>query len=57
MNISVLMTFIGLLIVGFMLSSQENIPEAISNAGGLMALLGGIGFGLYVLAELGILRK
>ncbi len=57
MNIKVLMTFIVLLIVGFMLNSQENIPESISNAGGLMALLGGIGLSIYILSEIGILRR
>ena len=56
MKTSALIAFITLLIIGVALNSQEQLPKFFSDVGITAALIGGIGFGLYIIFQIRMLR-
>lgn len=56
MRINALIGFFVLLIIGVVLNSQENASKTITDLGGLLALVGGTGFAIYMLQQLRILK-
>jgi len=56
MRANALVGFIVLLIIGVALTTREDAPKLISDVGGLLALVGGVGFAIYILQQLRILK-
>ncbi len=56
MRTGTLIFFITLLIIGVALNSQQELPKFVSNAGIVAALIGGIGFAIYVILQVRLLR-
>lgn len=56
MKTGALLSFLALLIIGLALNSQEELPKYISDAGGTAALIGGIGFAIYIILQMRSLK-
>ena len=51
MKTNALIAFIFCLIIGVTLTLQSDLPKIASDLGGIMALVGGVGFAIWVILE------